>query len=116
MAANATPSRPRTDKSPARSAGNCGGRGAGGLAAGSGRSAAGGAETLAAVLHVLATCGDDVDGAMRYAIGLGGDTDTVAAITGGILGCRSAKGEERMARPGHLAGHCGIGPARGRAA
>jgi ADP-ribosyl-[dinitrogen reductase] hydrolase len=41
------------------------------------------------VLHVLATCGDDVDRAMRYAVGLGGDT--VAAITGGILGCRSAE-------------------------
>jgi ADP-ribosyl-[dinitrogen reductase] hydrolase len=27
---------------------------------------------------------------MRYAVSLGGDTDTVAAITGGILGCRSA--------------------------
>jgi ADP-ribosylglycohydrolase len=51
----------------------------------------GAAETLAAVLHVLATCGDDVDRAMRYAVGLGGDTDTVAAITGGILGCRSAE-------------------------
>jgi ADP-ribosylglycohydrolase/tetratricopeptide (TPR) repeat protein len=51
----------------------------------------GAAETLAAVLHVLATCEDDVDGAMRYAVGLGGDTDTVAAITGGILGCRSAE-------------------------
>ncbi len=51
----------------------------------------GAAETLAAVLHVLATCGDDVDEAMRYAVGLGGDTDTVAAITGGILGCRSAE-------------------------
>jgi ADP-ribosylglycohydrolase len=51
----------------------------------------GAVETLAAVLHVLATCGDDVDGAMRYAVGLGGDTDTVAAITGGILGCRSVE-------------------------
>jgi len=51
----------------------------------------GATETLAAVLHVLATCGDDADGAMRYAVGLGGDTDTVAAITGGILGCRSAE-------------------------
>jgi ADP-ribosylglycohydrolase len=49
------------------------------------------AQTLAALLHVLATCGDDVDAAMRYAVGLGGDTDTVAAITGGILGCRSAE-------------------------
>jgi ADP-ribosylglycohydrolase len=28
---------------------------------------------------------------MRYAVGLGGDTDTVAAITGGVLGCRSAE-------------------------
>jgi ADP-ribosyl-[dinitrogen reductase] hydrolase len=26
--------------------------------------------------------------AMRYAVSLGGDTDTVAAIVGGILGCR----------------------------
>ena len=26
---------------------------------------------------------------MRYAVSLGGDTDTVAAITGGILGCRN---------------------------
>jgi hypothetical protein len=42
----------------------------------------GAAETLAAVLRVLATCGDDVDEAMRYAVGLGGDADTVAAITG----------------------------------
>ena len=48
------------------------------------------AGTLAAVVHVLAACGDDLDGAMRYAVSLGGDTDTVAAITGGILGCRSA--------------------------
>jgi ADP-ribosylglycohydrolase/tetratricopeptide (TPR) repeat protein len=47
------------------------------------------AGTLAAILHVLATCGDDVDGGMRYAVRLGGDTDTVAAITGGILGCRT---------------------------
>jgi ADP-ribosylglycohydrolase len=47
------------------------------------------AETLAAVVHVLAACEEDVDGAMRYAVGLGGDTDTVAAISGGILGCRT---------------------------
>jgi ADP-ribosylglycohydrolase len=47
------------------------------------------AETLAAILHVLATCGDDLDRGMRYAVSLGGDTDTVAAITGGILGCRT---------------------------
>jgi ADP-ribosylglycohydrolase len=51
------------------------------------------ADTLAAVVHVLATCGEDADGAMRYAVGLGGDTDTVAAITGGILGCRDVRVE-----------------------
>jgi ADP-ribosylglycohydrolase len=50
--------------------------------------AMGAAETLAAVVHVLAVCGENVEAAMRYAVGLGGDTDTVAAITGGILGCR----------------------------
>jgi ADP-ribosylglycohydrolase len=51
----------------------------------------GAAETLAAVVHVLAVCGQDADAAMRYAVGLGGDTDTVAAITGGILGCQNAR-------------------------
>jgi ADP-ribosylglycohydrolase len=51
----------------------------------------GAAQTLAALLHVLAMCGDDVDAAMRYSVGLGGDTDTVAAITEGILGCRSVE-------------------------
>ena len=49
------------------------------------------AETLAAVVHVLAQRGDDLDGAVRYAVSLGGDTDTVASITAGILGCRSAE-------------------------
>jgi ADP-ribosylglycohydrolase len=53
--------------------------------------ALGAADTLAAVVHVLAVCGPDVDAAMRHAVGLGGDTDTVAAITGGILGCRNAR-------------------------
>jgi ADP-ribosylglycohydrolase len=51
------------------------------------------AETVAAIAHVLVVCGEDVDGAMRYAVGLGGDTDTVAAIIGGILGCRTAEVE-----------------------
>jgi ADP-ribosylglycohydrolase/tetratricopeptide (TPR) repeat protein len=51
------------------------------------------ADTLTAVVHVLAVCGQDVDAAMRHAVGLGGDTDTVAAITGGILGCRKADGD-----------------------
>jgi ADP-ribosylglycohydrolase len=48
-------------------------------------------ETLAAVVHVVASRGDDLDGALRYAVSLGGDTDTVAAITGGIVGCGSAE-------------------------
>lgn len=48
------------------------------------------AATLAAVVHVVAAHGDDLDRAMRYAVSLGGDTDTVAAIAGGVLGCRDA--------------------------
>jgi ADP-ribosylglycohydrolase len=51
------------------------------------------AETLATIVHVLVVHGEDVDGAMQYAVGLGGDTDTVAAIVGGILGCRTAEVE-----------------------
>jgi ADP-ribosyl-[dinitrogen reductase] hydrolase len=46
--------------------------------------------TLAAVVHVLAVGGDDPGGGMRYAVSLGGDTDTVAAIIGGLLGCRAS--------------------------
>ncbi|MFI7694199.1 ADP-ribosylglycohydrolase family protein [Nonomuraea sp. NPDC049655] len=44
-------------------------------------------DTLGAVLHVLSRHQNPVD-AMRYAVSLGGDTDTVAAIVGGILSCR----------------------------
>lgn len=51
------------------------------------------AETLAAIVHVLDACGEDVEGAMRYAVGLDGDTDTVAAIAGGVLGCRATEVE-----------------------
>ncbi|MEV5414226.1 ADP-ribosylglycohydrolase family protein [Thermopolyspora sp. NPDC052614] len=45
-------------------------------------------DTVAAVLHVLHTMRDTADPteAMRRAVLLGGDTDTVAAIVGGILG------------------------------
>lgn len=45
-------------------------------------------ETVAAVLHTL-TQAPQLPQAMIFAVGLGGDTDTVAAIVGGILGCRS---------------------------
>ncbi|TMR93043.1 ADP-ribosylglycohydrolase family protein [Nonomuraea basaltis] len=44
-------------------------------------------DTLGAILHVL-HLHDEPVGAMRYAVSLGGDTDTVAAIIGGILSCR----------------------------
>ena len=47
-------------------------------------------ETLAAVVTVVRKFEDGltVAEALRYAIGLGGDTDTVAAIAGGIIGSR----------------------------
>jgi ADP-ribosylglycohydrolase len=47
-------------------------------------------EMVAAVIHVL-RAGEDVAGALRTAVSLGGDTDTVAAIVGGLLGCRSSE-------------------------
>jgi ADP-ribosylglycohydrolase len=33
---------------------------------------------------------------MKHAVGLGGDTDTAAAIVGGILGCRSESVEREI--------------------
>ncbi|MGP4097166.1 ADP-ribosylglycohydrolase family protein [Nonomuraea sp. KM90] len=44
-------------------------------------------DTLGALLHVIELHEEPVS-AMRYAVSLGGDTDTVAAIVGGILSCR----------------------------
>jgi ADP-ribosylglycohydrolase/tetratricopeptide (TPR) repeat protein len=44
-------------------------------------------ETVAAVFHVIRST-PDLASALPFAVGLGGDTDTVAAIVGGILGCR----------------------------
>jgi ADP-ribosyl-[dinitrogen reductase] hydrolase len=43
--------------------------------------------TVASVMHVLRKA-ESLAAALRYAVSLGGDTDTVAAITGGVLGCR----------------------------
>lgn len=43
-------------------------------------------DTLAALVHVLVTGPSEPADAMIFAVTLGGDTDTVAAITGGILG------------------------------
>lgn len=45
-------------------------------------------DTVPAALSVCARCGDDYRRAVLEAIGLGGDTDTVAAIVGGIVGAR----------------------------
>jgi ADP-ribosyl-[dinitrogen reductase] hydrolase len=43
--------------------------------------------TLASVMHVLRES-QGLATAMKHAVSLGGDTDTVAAIAGGILGCQ----------------------------
>lgn len=45
-------------------------------------------ETVAAIVHVLRTA-PDVASALPYAVSLGGDTGTVAALVGGILGARA---------------------------
>jgi ADP-ribosyl-[dinitrogen reductase] hydrolase len=43
--------------------------------------------TVASVLHVLREA-RGLATAMKHAVALGGDTDTTAAIVGGILGCQ----------------------------
>jgi ADP-ribosyl-[dinitrogen reductase] hydrolase len=43
--------------------------------------------TVASILHILRD-GTSLANAMKCAVALGGDTDTTAAIVGGILGCR----------------------------
>ena len=53
------------------------------------------AQTVAAVVHVLAAT-DDPASALPYAVSLGGDTDTVAALVGGILGGRDPAGVSRL--------------------
>ena len=44
--------------------------------------------TVACVLHVLREA-TSLATAMKQAVALGGDTDTTAAIVGGLLGCQS---------------------------
>jgi ADP-ribosyl-[dinitrogen reductase] hydrolase len=51
--------------------------------------------TVATVLHVLREATGPAN-AMKHAVGLGGDTDTAAAIVGGILGCRSETVEREI--------------------
>jgi ADP-ribosyl-[dinitrogen reductase] hydrolase len=48
--------------------------------------------TLASVLHVLREA-RSLAMAIKHAVALGGDTDTAAAITGGLLGCQSEDAE-----------------------
>ena len=51
--------------------------------------------TMAVVVHVLRGARSPAQ-AMKHAVGLGGDTDTAAAIIGGILGCQSATVEREI--------------------
>jgi ADP-ribosyl-[dinitrogen reductase] hydrolase len=43
--------------------------------------------TVASVLHIIQEA-TELELAMKSAVALGGDTDTTAAMVGGILGCR----------------------------
>jgi ADP-ribosylglycohydrolase len=45
--------------------------------------------TVAAVMAALRTGGDSPGAVMRAAVALGGDTDTVAALAGGIAASRA---------------------------
>jgi ADP-ribosyl-[dinitrogen reductase] hydrolase len=51
--------------------------------------------TMANVLHALQEA-TSLANAMKHAVGLGGDTDTAAAIVGGILGCRAETVEREI--------------------
>jgi ADP-ribosyl-[dinitrogen reductase] hydrolase len=51
--------------------------------------------TMASVLHVLREVGG-LATAMKRAVALGGDTDTTAAIVGGILGCQLEDAESQI--------------------
>lgn len=55
-------------------------------------------DTVAAVLSTVATA-DALPGALEAAIGLGGDTDTVAALVGGLVGARLSVDEIHSALP-----------------
>jgi ADP-ribosyl-[dinitrogen reductase] hydrolase len=51
--------------------------------------------TVASVLHVLREA-KDLATALKHAVALGGDTDTTAAIVGGILGCQLEDAERQI--------------------
>ncbi|MFI7035791.1 ADP-ribosylglycohydrolase family protein [Microbispora rosea] len=52
-------------------------------------------ETAAAVVHVIREA-PDLAAALPYAVSLGGDADTVAALVGGVLGARDPEGITRL--------------------
>jgi ADP-ribosylglycohydrolase len=62
------------------------------------------AQTVAAALHCCLASGGDLDAALRLAVDLGGDTDTVAALTGGLLasGLRPTDVRQRLAWLGRV--------------
>jgi ADP-ribosylglycohydrolase len=51
--------------------------------------------TVASVLHVLREA-EGLATAMKHAVALGGDTDTTAAMVGGILGCQLEDAESQI--------------------
>jgi ADP-ribosylglycohydrolase len=51
--------------------------------------------TVATVMQVLRES-EGLATAMKHAVSLGGDTDTVAAIVGGLLGCQSEDVEREI--------------------
>jgi len=53
------------------------------------------AETATAVLYCCQEADGDLVASLHLAVSLGGDTDTVAALTGGLLGCRLTPDEVR---------------------
>jgi ADP-ribosyl-[dinitrogen reductase] hydrolase len=57
--------------------------------------------TLASVLHVLRGATEPA-AAMKDAVALGGDTDTAAAIVGGILGCQREDVESEISWLSHV--------------
>lgn len=57
-------------------------------------------EAVTAVLYCV-TRASSLRGALVSAVQLGGDTDTVAALTGGLLGCQLTPGQVRAELPWH---------------
>ncbi|KAB8185649.1 hypothetical protein FH610_011745 [Microbispora catharanthi] len=74
-------------------------------------------ETAAAVVHVIREA-PDLAAALPYAVSLGGDTDTVAALAGGVLGALDPEGVTELGWLGlvDLGEHPGLGELAARLA